>query len=82
MTHYALYYIPTCPFCQKVMQAMQGMNITDIEMRDKDAEPKYAEELIAATGSAMVPCLRIDNGSDVQWMHESDDIIRYLQQRG
>ncbi|WP_240472671.1 glutathione S-transferase N-terminal domain-containing protein [Salinivibrio socompensis] len=27
----------------------------------------------------MVPCLRIDQGGEIQWMYESDDIIEYLR---
>lgn len=46
-----------------------------IELRDKVANPAYAAELLAATGKAMVPCLRIDDA----WMHESDAIIAYLR---
>jgi len=30
-------------------------------------------------GKTQVPCLRIEQaGGEVEWMYESDDIIRYL----
>jgi glutaredoxin 2 len=35
---------------------------------------------VAATGTQMVPCLRIEQpAGPARWMHESLDIIRYLE---
>jgi glutaredoxin len=79
MNKMSLYYFPSCPFCVKVLRAIDQLGIEGIELRDKRAEPKYADELKAATGITMVPCLRIEREGGDEWMHESDDIVRYLQ---
>ncbi|MFK7742825.1 MAG: glutaredoxin family protein [Planctomycetota bacterium] len=72
----SLYHMPTCPYCVKVRDVIAELGMTDqIELRDKVANPAFGEELKAATGKTMVPCLRIGD----QWMHESGDIISYLR---
>lgn len=75
----SLYYMPSCPFCQRVLRAMDRMGL-DIELRDINEEPGYRDELIEARGRATVPVLRID-GEDghTRWMPESLDIIDYLE---
>lgn len=78
MTNLALYYIPTCPFCIKVLDHIETHQLV-VELRDKASQPEHEAELIKATGKGMVPCLRITSGSDDTWMHESSDIIAYLQ---
>lgn len=76
MKKMSLYHTPSCPFCVKVRDVIAELGLTDsIELRDKIANPTFAEELHAATGKTMVPCLRIDD----EWMHESDAIITYLR---
>ncbi len=79
MAKMSLYYLPSCPYCQKVLQALGELGLDAIELRDKRAEPQYEEELQAATGRTMVPCLRIEREGGDQWMHESDDIVDYLR---
>jgi len=32
-------------------------------------------------GRVTVPCLRIDNGDNIEWLYESSDIIDYLQRK-
>jgi len=72
----SLYHIPMCPYCLKVRAVIDELGMNDrIELRDKMQNPAYAEELQAATGKTMVPCLRIGD----EWMHESDAIIAYLR---
>ena len=39
------------------------------------------QELLQGGGKAVVPCLRIKNGDSVDWLYESMDIIRYLDER-
>jgi len=80
MDKMSLYYFPSCPFCVKVLNAIDELDIDNIELRDKHVEPKYAQELQAATGTTMVPCLRIEGEGNDQWMHESDDIVEYFRQ--
>jgi len=74
---YVLYYSKYCFFCQKVLHFLRGKD-HNIEMRSTSDRSNRAE-LVTGGGKSQVPCLRIDNGSgNVQWMYESDDIIRYL----
>ena len=76
----SLYYFPTCPFCIRVLRAIEDLGIDGIELRDKRAEPRYEDELRAATGKTMVPCLRIEGEESEHWMHESADIVEYLRE--
>jgi glutathione S-transferase len=74
----SLYHFDACPYCQRVRSAMKRLSL-ELELRDIQAQPKYRDELVAATGRQMVPCLRIESGGKARWMHESADIIRYLE---
>jgi glutathione S-transferase len=77
----AIYEYFSCPFCARVRSAMDKLGIR-IELRDVRSDAQYRDELIEATGRTMVPCLRIEgDDGEVQWMHESADIVRYLQSR-
>ncbi len=72
-----LYYNKYCFFCQKVLRFLKGKD-NDIDMRST-ADRVYQAELVAGGGKGQVPCLRIeDDGGKVQWMYESDDIIKYF----
>lgn len=59
------------------------MNLRDrkdlnIELRST-SDRQNAADLMKGGGKTQVPCLRIDDGSgNVQWMYESNDIIRYF----
>lgn len=73
----ALYYSKYCFFCQKVMMFLRGRDIA-LELRST-SDRENAQALIAGGGKSQVPCLRIENpDGEVEWMYESDDIIRYL----
>jgi len=77
----SLYYFKTCPFCLRVLAHIKMLGLSDkIELRNKREHHEYAEELVAATGTGMVPCLRIqdEQGRD-EWLHESSDIIDWLE---
>jgi len=73
----ALYYSKYCFFCQKVLRFLGGRDL-DLELRST-SEREHAQALMSGGGKTQVPCLRIE-GADgkVEWMYESDDIIRYL----
>jgi glutaredoxin len=79
MNRMSLYYFPTCPFCVRVLDVIEELGMDDIELRDKHAQPEFGRELQTATGTTMVPCLRIESEVDDRWMHESEDIVTYLQ---
>jgi len=75
----ALYHFESCSYCERVRNALSRLDL-EIELRDIQKVPKWRQELVAATGKPMVPCLRIDApGAAERWMHESLDIIHYLE---
>ena len=75
----SLYEFSSCPYCARVRSFLAKLGET-VELRDVANERSHLVELVRATGSQMVPCLRIDKpNGDVKWMHESEDIIGYLQ---
>lgn len=76
-----LYYFESCPFCLRVLRAMELLGV-DMELRNVRQEPAYREELIQGGGKPTVPCLRIDSpDGETTWMYESADIIKYLTER-
>lgn len=76
----SLYQFYACPFCVKTRRAIHQLNV-DVETRDINKNPAHREQLEQATGKVKVPCLRIEDGDNVKWMHESDKIINFLQMR-
>ena len=76
----ALYQFNACPFCVKVRRAIHTFNLK-IELRDAKNNPQFRQELEQQSGRIKVPCLRIEEGGEVRWMYESNDIIAYLQER-
>lgn len=76
----ALYQLFACPFCIKTRRAMYKLNLP-IEKRSVSHGSVYREELAQGGGRVKVPCLRIEKEGQVEWMYESNDIIRYLEQR-
>lgn len=76
----ALYQFQACPFCVKVRRFLKRNNL-HIETRDAKRNPQYRDELLAGGGEIKVPCLRIDDDQgDSQWLYESSEIMRYLEQ--
>ena len=74
----ALYFMATCPFCQRVMNSISRLGL-DVEMRDVSADSALRDELIQARGRATVPVLWIQSpDGSVRWMPESGDIMHYL----
>ena len=75
-----LYHFKTCPFCIKVRHEMARLSLP-IQLRDAQHDAGFREELLQGGGKIQTPCLRIaDQQGNVQWMYESNDIIKYLQQ--
>ena len=69
-----LYTKTGCPFCQKVLDAAERLNVSFNERNISDE--KNLQELIEKGGKRMVPFL-IDEEKNVS-MYESGDIISYL----
>ncbi|MBP0047953.1 glutaredoxin [Marinobacterium sp. AK62] len=78
---YALYQLPTCPFCVKVRRAMRRLNLP-FELRDVRGDARHRQDLVSGGGKMKVPCLRIDHeDGHTEWMYESKDIVAFLEQR-
>lgn len=78
---FSLYHEESCPHCLRVRRALEQLGIA-LELRDVRRQPRFRRELLRATGRATVPCLRIDgSGGAVLWMHESREIVEYLEER-
>ena len=77
----ALYHFKTCPFCIKVRHEMARLSLP-IGLRDAQHDSGHRSDLELGGGKIQTPCLMIrnDNG-DVQWLYESNDIIKFLRQR-
>lgn len=74
----SLYQFSACPFCIKVRRQMRRLNLP-IELRDAKNNQAYRQELLSQGGRLQAPCLRIDQADGgVQWLYESKDIVRYL----
>lgn len=75
----SLYQFEACPFCVKVRRSMKRLNL-NVELRDAKT-PAIEEELVEQGGKRKVPCLRIEENGQVQWLYESNDIIAQLEKR-
>ena len=75
----ALYYFPSCPFCKRVLAALDEVGV-DVDLRDIHTDGQYWTELVAARGRATVPVLLITSSEgEERWMPESRDIITHLE---
>jgi glutaredoxin len=76
----SLYQTHSCGYCERVRRLLRRIDL-DIEIRDLNTSSELRRELVEATGRQTVPCLRIDNADGTsEWMHESADIIDYLEE--
>ncbi|MCK5696925.1 MAG: glutathione S-transferase N-terminal domain-containing protein [Gammaproteobacteria bacterium] len=76
----ALYQFKSCPFCIKVRRQIKRQSLT-IELLDAQHNQQHRDELLNGGGELKVPCLRIANAtSDVTWLYESNEIIKYLKE--
>jgi glutaredoxin len=76
-----LYQFEGCPFCVKVRREIKRLGL-NIEYRDILKNSAWEQEMIQGGGQRQVPCLRIEkDDGGVQWLYESSDINRYLNDR-
>ena len=76
-----LYHFKTCPFCIKVRHEMARLSLP-IQLRDAQHDPEHGAALLNGGGKIQTPCLMIeDDQANIQWLYESNDIVKYLQQR-
>ncbi len=74
-----LYDSLLCPYCVTVRRALRRLKM-DIRKRNVN-RPGYGHELLKGGGRCQVPCLRIEKeDGGVEWMYESTDIVRYLEE--
>lgn len=77
--HFSLYYYPECPFCQRVLYAIQATGV-DVELRHVWDVPEHRDDLLKARGRGTVPVLRISTGGgNDRWLPESADIVAFLK---
>lgn len=73
-----LYYFPECPFCIRVLHAIDRLGIADdIELKDVRRNGAFRSELIDLCGNTQVPTLLVEG----EPMRESADIVAFLDRR-
>ena len=70
-----LYYLPSCPYCRKVLHALDELG-AKIPMKNIHENDEYRQELLKIGGKGQVPCLVINGRA----MYESDEIVKWLRQ--
>jgi len=75
-----LYQFYACPFCIKTRRAIKRLNLK-VETRNAQAEGEFRKELELNGGKIKVPCLKIEGAGQASWLYESNDIIKYLDER-
>ena len=74
----ALYYFPTCPFCQRVLKTVDQLGI-EVDLRNINENHEFRNDLISVRDRTTVPVLQITSpDGNERWMPESRDIINYL----
>ncbi|WP_190600224.1 glutaredoxin domain-containing protein [Candidatus Vesicomyidisocius sp. SY067_SCS001] len=73
-----LYQFFGCPFCIKTRRIIKRLNLHIITRNAQTIGSKFRDEIQRETGKVQVPCLKITNGNEVQWMFESNEISIYL----
>ena len=75
-----LYQFYACPFCVKTRRAIKRLNLK-VETRDAQTTGKFRKELEISGGKIKVPCLKLEGAGEATWIYESNDIIKYLDER-
>ncbi len=78
MSELELYELPGCPFCAKVKTKLDELGL---EYESHEVPRSHADrtEVKEVTGQTEVPVL-LDHSNGVEGMHESDDIVAYLDE--
>ena len=78
MTNITLYELPGCPYCAKVVDKLEELDVDydTVEVPSAHSERTDVEEVSGQTG---VPVI-VDPENDVDGMPESDDIVEYLEE--
>lgn len=73
-----LYHMNHCPFCIKVRNAANEMNI-ELNLIEANRDTPERDIVLELGGQSMVPFLVDTNVEPEVRMYESDDIIAYLK---
>jgi glutaredoxin 3 len=78
MASLELYELPGCPYCAKVTNKLDEL---DLDYVSHEVPRSHSErtEVEAVSGQTGVPVL-VDPDHDVEGMSESDDIVAYLEE--
>ncbi|NOX08408.1 MAG: glutaredoxin [Gammaproteobacteria bacterium] len=76
----SLYQFKRCPFCVRTRRTIYKLNLP-MEYRDASKGSIYRQELETGGGEIKVPCLRIEEDGNIQWLYESAEIIALLNKR-
>ena len=78
MTNITLYELPGCPYCAKVTDKLEDLDVEydTVEVPGDHSERTEVEEVSGQTG---VPVI-VDEANGVEGMPESDDIVEYLEE--
>ncbi|MDN4501837.1 glutathione S-transferase N-terminal domain-containing protein [Alteromonadaceae bacterium BrNp21-10] len=74
-----LYQFKACPFCVKVRRTAKRHTL-NLRYLDAKNDPQHRQTLLVQGGKIKVPCLRIAKDNNVEWLYESDSIVKYLEQ--
>lgn len=77
MEEIELYYLPGCPYCKKVEDKLEDMELDYVkhEVPSSHSKRDTVEDL---SGQTSVPVIN-DENNDVEGMNESSDIVEYLE---
>ena len=78
MANLELYELQGCPYCAKVTDKLDELDL-DYESHMVPSAHAERDEVEAVSGQTGVPVL-VDEENDVEGMPESDDIVEYLEE--
>jgi len=77
VTQLALYQFRACPFCVKTRRTMHKLNLP-ITLKDAKNNQDDRQSLLDLGGKIQVPCLRISQDGQDEWLYDSKKINQYL----
>lgn len=78
--HIHLYYCRRCFSSIMVKRHCERLGLKVVE-KDVLRVNAYRNELVKGGGVPRVPCLRIENEQNKDWLYSRDDILHYLNER-
>lgn len=78
MEELELYVLDGCPYCNKVLNVLEDMDIPYSKVKVPSSHSER-EEVKKISDQTSVPVLN-DPNNDVKGMNESDDIVNYLKE--